>query len=244
MQHRKPLIAVQRVRPDPQCPWKLASTSASMRSRRGLASFRLSASMPKVIYLVLAKPLFPLESWVFEHIRIFLPDGIKSVLLVGDMDGAALFLYVGGLIEERKLDTNRTVKIVQKIAPVFKDQIFVLVLCQLVVDVVELHLLGEIPLRNNADAVPAHLLVRDGLLGGAGNFCRPRLAFWTDADSRRFCTAVSFASGVKRMLSRRSALSFLCCLFAACSVFTCFACFFCNRIYLLFVVVQPLQSDV
>ena len=89
------------------------------------------------------------------------------------MDGAALFLYVGGLIEERKLDANRTVKIVQKITPVFKDQIFVLILRQLVVDVVELHLLGEIPLRNNADAVPAHLLVRDGLLGGAGNFAVP-----------------------------------------------------------------------
>ena len=45
---------------------KLARMSASIRSRRGFAAFRSSASMPKVMYLVLLRPLLPLASWPFN----------------------------------------------------------------------------------------------------------------------------------------------------------------------------------
>ena len=41
---------------------KLLITSISMRSSRGLAALMLSASMPKVRYLVFVRPLFPLAS--------------------------------------------------------------------------------------------------------------------------------------------------------------------------------------
>ena len=77
------------------------------------------------------------------------------------------------LIDERQLEVDGTVKIVEKIAPILKDQVLVLVLCQLIVNVVKLHLLGEIPLRYDADTVPAHLLIGDGLLGGVGDFAVP-----------------------------------------------------------------------
>ena len=42
---------------------KWLSKSVSMRSSRGLADWILSASMPKVRYLVLTRPLFPRASW-------------------------------------------------------------------------------------------------------------------------------------------------------------------------------------
>ena len=42
---------------------KLFSTSVSMRSSRGLAERMLSASMEKVRYLVLIRPLLPRASW-------------------------------------------------------------------------------------------------------------------------------------------------------------------------------------
>ena len=89
------------------------------------------------------------------------------------MDGLALFLHISGLVEERKLDPNGAVKVVEKIAPVLKDQVLILVLRQLIIDVVKLHLFGVVPLRHHADTVPAHLLVGDGLLGGAGDFPVP-----------------------------------------------------------------------
>src|SRR5699024_2950813 len=38
--------------------------SFSIRSRRGFAIFMLSASIPKVRYLLFIKPLFPLASWL------------------------------------------------------------------------------------------------------------------------------------------------------------------------------------
>ena len=40
--------------------------SVSMRSSRGLAALILSASTPKVRYLVLTRPLLPLASWFWS----------------------------------------------------------------------------------------------------------------------------------------------------------------------------------
>jgi len=89
------------------------------------------------------------------------------------MDGLALFLHIGGLIEERKLNPDGGIKIIEEIAPILKNQVFVLVLRQLVVNIVELHLLCKEPLRHHTDTVPAHLPVGNGLLGGTGDFAVP-----------------------------------------------------------------------
>lgn len=64
---------------------------------------------------------------------------------------------------------NGGVKVVEKVAVVFKNLVFIVVLRQLVVNIVKLYLLGEKPVAYDADAVPAHLLVGDGLLGGFGD---------------------------------------------------------------------------
>ena len=83
------------------------------------------------------------------------------------MDGLPVFLHVRPLVEERELDADRGIKIVEEIAVILKNLILVLVLRQLVVDVVELDLLGEVVVADHADTVPAHLLIGNGLLGGA-----------------------------------------------------------------------------
>ena len=66
-----------------------------------------------------------------------------------------------------------TVKIIEEVAPILKNGVLVLVLRQLVIDVVELHLLGVVTLRHHADTVPAHLPVGNGLLGSPGDFTVP-----------------------------------------------------------------------
>ena len=68
---------------------KFASTSVSMRSRRIFAVRRSSASIPKVMYLRLVRPLFPFCNWFFNispySLRIpsySSPRGGISMLLV------------------------------------------------------------------------------------------------------------------------------------------------------------------
>ena len=62
MQLGQPGFAVQDSAATPS-RLKLFSTSVSMRSSRGLAVRILSASMEKVRYLVLIRPLLPRASW-------------------------------------------------------------------------------------------------------------------------------------------------------------------------------------
>ena len=85
------------------------------------------------------------------------------------MDRARPFLHIRPLIEERELDTDGGIKIIEKIAVILKNLVLVLVLCQLIVDVVELDLLGEVVGVDHTDTVPAHLLIGNGLLGSAGD---------------------------------------------------------------------------
>lgn len=89
------------------------------------------------------------------------------------MDGTALFLHVSGLVEERKLDVDGTVKIIEEVAPILKNQVFVLVLRQLIIDIEKLYLFCEKMFTYHTDTIPAHLPVGDGLLGGVGYLAVP-----------------------------------------------------------------------
>lgn len=65
------------------------------------------------------------------------------------------------------------IKIIEEIAPVFKNQDFIIVLRELIVNIVELYLFCEIMVGYRADSVPAHFAVGDGLLRGLGDFPVP-----------------------------------------------------------------------
>ena len=172
MEDGQPLIAAQRVRPYPQ-GLEVSQHIRLNAFQSGLGLLQTVRLHAKRDVLGLGQAVVPLGELAFQHIRVFLPDAVEGVLLVGDVNGLALFLHIGGLVEERELDLDGGIKIIEEIAPILKDQVLVLVLRQLVIDVVELHLLGVVTLRHHADTVPAHLPVGDGLLGGAGDFAVP-----------------------------------------------------------------------
>ena len=70
------------------------------------------------------------------------------------------------MVDKRKLEVDRAVKVVKEFAPVLENGALVLVLGQLVVDVIKADSLGIEPVLDPADPVAAHLLVGNGLLRG------------------------------------------------------------------------------
>ena len=70
------------------------------------------------------------------------------------------------LIDERQLEVDGTVKIVEKIAPAFKDAGFVFILCQLVIDIIETDSFRKPAVLAVADTVTVHCFVRDTALRG------------------------------------------------------------------------------
>ena len=165
MQHRQPLIAVHAVGLDPQ-RLEVCQNVRLDALQPGLGrpqALRLDA---KGNVFGLGQAVVALGQLVLEHIRILLPDAIEGVLLVRDGDRPLPLLHIRPLVEERELDPDGGIKVVEKITVILENLILVLVLGQLVVNIVELHLLGEIVVVHHTDAVPAHLLIGDGLLGG------------------------------------------------------------------------------
>ena len=62
--------------------------------------------------------------------------------------------------------SDGAVKVVEKIAPAFKDSGLILVLGELIVDVLKLDGLGLMGICDSADAVRPHPLIGDAVLGG------------------------------------------------------------------------------
>ena len=62
-----------------------------------------------------------------------------------------------------------TIEEIQEAAPLIKDGGFIFLLCQLIVDVLELNGLSIVVVGDSADAVREHSLEGNGLLGGLGN---------------------------------------------------------------------------
>ena len=73
---------------------------------------------------------------MFQHIRVFGADGIESVILRGDRNDLLRAAAARSPVDKGKLHTNGRVKIVEKVAPVFKNGGLIVCLRKLVVDVV------------------------------------------------------------------------------------------------------------
>ena len=102
---------------------------------------------------------------IFQHLGIFHTDIIEVVVLRFDPDHPLKLCQVSFVIDKGQLEINRTVKIIQEIAPVLKDSAFILVLSQLVVNIVKADGLGIESILYPAYAVPSHLTVGNGFLG-------------------------------------------------------------------------------
>ena len=104
-----------------------------------------------------------------EHLTVLGTDGVEVILPEGDADTLFEALRIGTHIHKGQLEVDGTVEEVQEAAPLIEDGGLVLLLCQLVVDVLELNGLGVVAVRYPADAIGEHTLERDGLLGSPGN---------------------------------------------------------------------------
>ena len=98
---------------------------------------------------------------IFQHLGILHTHIIKSISLWRDTDDSLKLCHVGLMVDKRKLEIDCAVKVVEEIAPVFKNGVFVLVLCQLVVNIIEADSLGIELVLHPANAVSPHLTIRD-----------------------------------------------------------------------------------
>ena len=110
VQDSQPLIAAEGVRPDAQ-GFEVGQHIRLDTFQPGLGLLQTVRLHAEGDVLGLGQAVVALGELAFQHIRIFFPDGVESVLLVGDMDGLALFLHIGGLVEEGELDADGRIKI-------------------------------------------------------------------------------------------------------------------------------------
>ena len=100
-----------------------------------------------------------------KHLRVFLADIIKAVILIGNNNRLLEALSPGSQVQERKLKMDTGIEVVQEITPAFEDRRFIVVLGQLIIDILELDRLGIILLSHPADPIGPHPLIRNGSLG-------------------------------------------------------------------------------
>ena len=86
---------------------------------------------------MLHKPVVAFTKLIFQHIGILGADRVKSVLLCGDRDSFFCLFPLRPLIDERKLHAHARVKVIEEIAPVFKNGGLIVCLCKLIVDVLK-----------------------------------------------------------------------------------------------------------
>ena len=103
---------------------------------------------------------------VLQHLGVFHTYIVKFIVLRLDPDHLLEFRQVGLMVDKRQLEINRAVKIIEEITPVLENGTFILILCQLIVDVIEANGLGIQAVLYPADPIPPHLAVGDGFLGG------------------------------------------------------------------------------
>ena len=105
---------------------------------------------------------------VFQHIRVLPADRVKSVVLRRNFDSRLCLFLSCALIDERELHQNGSVKVVEKIAPVFKNGGLIICLCKLIVNIFKDKAFTVFLFRYPANPVRVHLQVGNGLLCGVG----------------------------------------------------------------------------
>ena len=145
-----------------------------------------------------------------QHLRIFHTHIIELVMLRLDLDDLVVLAHVTFMIDEGKLKTDTGIEVVEEVAPAFKDGVFVLVLRQLVVNVVESDGFGIQMFLHPADTVAPHFQIRNGTLHGQPLFLLALFGFpkelLEEATRLRFLLRFTFYQG--SLLSSGSVLRF------------------------------------
>ena len=106
---------------------------------------------------------------VLEHASIFISDLIEAIRLMRNCNALLELLRIGCHVHETQLKMHGTIKEVKEGTPFLKDLCLILLLCQLIIDVLELNRLSIVISSNSADAILEHSVERDALLCGSGN---------------------------------------------------------------------------
>ena len=101
---------------------------------------------------------------LFQHLRIFHAHIIELVMLRLNLDDLVVLAHVTLMVDERQLKADAGIEIVEEVAPAFKDGVFILVLRQLVVNVVESDGFGIQMFLHPADTVAPHFQIWNGTL--------------------------------------------------------------------------------
>ena len=120
--------------------------------------------------------IIPLRELLFQHLAVFCPHGIKVIFFEWDTNTFFKALRIGTHIHEGQFKMDGAVKKIEKTAPFIEDGCFIFLLCQLIVDVLELNGFGVIAVCHTANPIREHSLKRDRLLGclrNPGIFFRP-----------------------------------------------------------------------
>ena len=127
-----------------------------------------------------------------------------------DLDDLVVLAHVAFMVNERQLKADAGIEVVEEIAPAFKDGVFILVLRQLVVNVVESDGFGIQMFLYPADTVAPHFQIRNGTLHGQPLFLLVLFGFTKElleeAARLRFLLRFTFYQG--SLLSSGSVLRF------------------------------------
>ena len=147
---------------------------------------------------------------LFQHLRIFHTHIIELVVLRLDLDDLVVLAHVAFMVDERQLKADAGIEIVEEIAPAFKDGVFILVLGQLIVNVVESDGFGIQMFLHPADTVAPHFQIWNGTLHSQPLFLLALFGFLKElleeAARLRFLLRFTFYQGC--LLSSGSVLRF------------------------------------
>ena len=113
--------------------------------------------------------IISLSKLLLQHLAVLRTNRIELVLFEWDTDTFFKALRISPHVHKGQLKVNGTVKEIQEAAPFIKNGSFVLLLCQLVVDVLELNGFGVIIVCHTTNPIREHSLKRDRLLGSLRN---------------------------------------------------------------------------
>ena len=114
--------------------------------------------------LGLGKTVFALCHLTPEHGGVFLPDAVVLVPVEGNVDLLGDVFLRCGEVDKGELELDGGIEVIEEITPAVKDRRLVLVLRELVVDVLETDGFHIAAVRDPADAVRVHPLIRDTVL--------------------------------------------------------------------------------
>ena len=119
--------------------------------------------------LGLGQTVIALRKLLFQDLTVLGTGSIEVVLSERDTDALFKALRIGTHVHKGQLKLNRAVEEIQETAPLIENGGFILLLCQLIVDVLKLNGFGVVAVCDPADTVREHPLKGNGLLGGLGN---------------------------------------------------------------------------